>query len=116
MKLIPRRPLSVLSAAAMLTTGLGAATVSPASAAQADTYRPVANDCSAGYVEFTFDDGPDVNTPQVLTALQNLNLRATFFVLGSKLANNPGNVATLADELAAGFSVQNHTFDHSSWT
>src|SRR4051812_44304962 len=116
MNLIPRRPLSVLSAAAMLTTGLGAATVSTASAAQADTYRPVANDCSAGYVEFTFDDGPDVNTPAVLSTLQNLNLKGTFFVLGSKLTNNPGNAATLAAEVAGGFSVQNHTFDHTSWT
>lgn len=111
-----RRPLSLLTAAALLMTGLAVSSVASAGTAQAETHRPVDNDCSAGYVAFTFDDGPDVNTPAVLSALQNLNLKATFFVLGSKLTNNPANAATLASEVAAGFSVQNHTYDHSSWT
>jgi peptidoglycan/xylan/chitin deacetylase (PgdA/CDA1 family) len=84
--------------------------------ADTPTYSPINNDCSAGYVEFTFDDGPDVNTPAVLQALEGLNLTATFFVLGDKLDNNPTNQQTLQAEVANGFSVQNHTYDHSSWT
>jgi peptidoglycan/xylan/chitin deacetylase (PgdA/CDA1 family) len=84
--------------------------------ALADTYSPINNDCSGGYVAFTFDDGPDVNTPAVLTALQGLNLTATFFVIGDKLVNNPTNDQTLQQEVADGFSVQNHTYDHASWT
>jgi peptidoglycan/xylan/chitin deacetylase (PgdA/CDA1 family) len=110
-QLIHTRRLGVLTTAALFAAVLG--TASPA---RADTYRPVANDCSAGYVAFTFDDGPDINTPAVLSNLQNLNLKATFFVVGSKLTNNPDNVATLAAEVAGGFSVQNHSFDHASWT
>jgi peptidoglycan/xylan/chitin deacetylase (PgdA/CDA1 family) len=81
--------------------------------AVASDWQPVANDCSAGYVSFTFDDGPGVNTPAVLQALQGLNLNATFFVLGNKTAQDP---QTVASELAAGFSVQSHGYDHSSFT
>ena len=84
--------------------------------ADTPTYSPINNDCSAGYVEFTFDDGPDVNTPAVLQALEGLNLTATFFVLGDKLDNNPTNQQTLQAEVVDGFSVQNHSYDHASWT
>src|SRR5438034_5262514 len=77
---------------------------------------PINNDCSGGYVSFTFDDGPGPNTPAVLQALEGLNLTATFFVLGGNLVNNPTNDQTLQAEVANGFSVQNHTYDHASWT
>ena len=85
--------------------------------ARADTtYSPINNDCSGGYVDFTFDDGPGVNTPAVLQALEGLNLKATFFVIGDKLPGNPANDQAIQDEVANGFSVQNHTYDHASWT
>lgn len=117
MKLTHTRPLRFVAATALLGTVLVVAPIAPTKSALADTgYRPLNNDCSAGYVEFTFDDGPDVNTPLVLTTLEGLNLNATFFVLGDKLDNNPSGQATLADEVAHGFSVQNHTYDHASFT
>jgi peptidoglycan/xylan/chitin deacetylase (PgdA/CDA1 family) len=78
--------------------------------------RPINNDCSAGYVAFTFDDGPGSKTPTVLRALRDLNLKATFFVIGIKLDRSPTNRQTMRDELAAGFGVQNHTYDHASLT
>jgi len=84
--------------------------------ADTTTYAPINNDCSAGYVAFTFDDGPDVNTPTVLQALEGLNLKATFFVLGTKLDNSAANQQTLQDEIANGFGVQNHSYDHTSFT
>jgi len=101
-----------LTAAAVLCAVAG----SLPTAAHAADIRPIANDCSAGYVAFTFDDGPDINTPTVLTALKNLNLKGAFFVLGSKLTGNAANTAIVADEVAGGFSVQNHSYDHASWT
>jgi peptidoglycan/xylan/chitin deacetylase (PgdA/CDA1 family) len=87
-------------------------TVSPARAA----VKPIHNNCSGGYVAFTFDDGPGRNTPAVLAALKALKLKATFFVLGSQLDSSAANRQTMRVELARGFSVQNHTYDHASFT
>jgi peptidoglycan/xylan/chitin deacetylase (PgdA/CDA1 family) len=75
--------------------------------------HPINNDCSAGTVSFTFDDGPDTYTADVMAKLLALNIHATFFVMGEKVQANPQMVAT---EVANGFSVQNHTFDHASFT
>src|SRR6266702_4424712 len=114
-----KRSLPAVTAATILLSVVGLQ-ANPLSVGQAwadtPTYSPINNDCSGGYVAFTFDDGPDVNTPAVLQALEGLNLTATFFVLGHKLDNNPTNQQTLQAEVANGFSVQNHTYDHSSWT
>ena len=66
-----------------------------------------------GRVAFTFDDGPDIYTAQVMARLRALNLQATFFVLGSKVQQNP---QMLRDAAAAGFGIGNHTYDHQSFT
>lgn len=81
--------------------------------ASAATYTPISNDCSAGYVAFTFDDGPDITTPAIVQALLGLNLHATFFVNGSKVVEHP---AILASEVANGFTVGSHLYDHASMT
>jgi peptidoglycan/xylan/chitin deacetylase (PgdA/CDA1 family) len=101
---------SVVAICAALILVLG---IKPARAVAA---TPINNDCSGGSVAFTFDDGPGPNTPAVLQALQALNLKATFFVLGNRLDGSPPNQQTLQDEVAEGFSVQNHTYDHTSFT
>ncbi len=71
--------------------------------------RPVDNDCSGGFVYFTFDDGPFVNTPYVLDHLRRLNLKATFYVLGDRAREWPNLIRR---EVREGHSVQNHTFSH----
>ena len=111
-----RRSRSTVTVGAVLLSAIGLLALSNGRALADTTYSPINNDCSGGYVEFTFDDGPDVNTPAVLQALEGLNLTATFFVLGDKLVNNPANDQTLQAEVSNGFSVQNHTYDHASWT
>jgi peptidoglycan/xylan/chitin deacetylase (PgdA/CDA1 family) len=78
--------------------------------------RPLANDCRSGNVTFTFDDGPGPNTPLVLEVLERLHLSATFFVLGDKIAGNPAGQRAVRDEVAHGFQVGNHTYDHASFT
>ena len=98
---------AILLGAALLVLG-----VKPVHAAQ----TPIDNDCSGGYVAFTFDDGPGPNTPAVLQALEDLNLKATFFVNGKKLNGSAAGRQAVRDELAGGFSVQNHTYDHASFT
>jgi peptidoglycan/xylan/chitin deacetylase (PgdA/CDA1 family) len=111
-----RRSWSAVTVGTALLSTIGLLALSNARAWADTTYSPINNDCSGGYVEFTFDDGPDVNTPQLLQALEGLNLTPTFFVLGDKLVNNPTNDQILQAEVANGFSVQNHTYDHASWT
>jgi peptidoglycan/xylan/chitin deacetylase (PgdA/CDA1 family) len=63
-----------------------------------------------GHVALTFDDGPDpASTPRFLTTLAALEVRATFFVLGTMLAQAPW----LGGELtAAGHEVAVHGWDH----
>jgi peptidoglycan/xylan/chitin deacetylase (PgdA/CDA1 family) len=76
---------------------------------RAHDVRPLANDCSGGRVYLTFDDGPGLGTPFVLDRLEQLNLRATFFLIGDRVA---GNEDILKREMADGDSLQNHSFHH----
>jgi peptidoglycan/xylan/chitin deacetylase (PgdA/CDA1 family) len=85
-------------------------------AAGADFTVPINNDCSAGNVAFTFDDGPGPNTPAVIQTLKDLNLTATFFVSGNKVDASAATQQVVRDEIAAGFGVGNHTYDHVSFT
>ena len=65
-----------------------------------------------GHVALTFDDGPDpVSTPAFLEVLGDLELRATFFMLGSMARRTPGLAAEVA---AAGHEVGVHGDLHRS--
>jgi peptidoglycan/xylan/chitin deacetylase (PgdA/CDA1 family) len=62
------------------------------------------------HVALTFDDGPDpVSTPRFLDALDDLGVRATFFVLGSRVAYAPG---LAADAVARGHEIAVHGWSH----
>jgi peptidoglycan-N-acetylglucosamine deacetylase len=64
----------------------------------------------ADHVALTFDDGPDPeSTPSFLAALNEREIRTTFFMLGSMVENAPGLAAEIA---AAGHEVGVHGFDH----
>jgi len=60
-------------------------------------------------VALTFDDGPSIYTPQVLTILQRYGVNATFFPIGQNIAQFP---AYLRQALAEGNAIGNHTFTH----
>ena len=65
-----------------------------------------------GHVALTFDDGPDpASTPAFLDVLSELNLRATFFMLGSMARRAP---ELAADVAAAGHEVGVHGDLHRS--
>ena len=65
-----------------------------------------------GPVALTFDDGPDPgSTPEFLAALDELDWKATFFMLGSMVARAPGLAAEVA---AAGHEVAVHGLEHRS--
>jgi peptidoglycan/xylan/chitin deacetylase (PgdA/CDA1 family) len=64
---------------------------------------------SSRHVALTFDDGPDVvSTPSFLRLLDQLGVRATFFVLGRHL----GEGALLREMAAAGHGIGVHGWDH----
>lgn len=64
-----------------------------------------------GEVALTFDDGPDPRTtPDTLELLESRGVRATFFVVGSRVAAAGSLVAEAA---ARGHRVENHSFRHS---
>ncbi|HET7922118.1 MAG TPA: polysaccharide deacetylase family protein [Gammaproteobacteria bacterium] len=65
------------------------------------------------WVALTFDDGPDpVVTPQVLDVLAEAGARATFFVIGEKLAAQPELARRMVSE---GHVLGNHSWRHSRW-
>lgn len=77
---------------------------------QAQVVRKVDLDDANKYVALTFDDGPWKNTTdQILAILKKNNIRATFFIIGQHLKNNPEVGKRVA---AAGHVIGNHTWHH----
>ncbi len=71
------------------------------------------NSCSAGYVTFTFDDGPDKQTLTLASELKAEHVPAVFFEIGEKVAENPGITRELVKQ---GFVIGDHTYTHESLT
>lgn len=68
------------------------------------------NDEKIAYL--TFDDGPTkVATPKVLDILKEEDVKATFFVIGKYVKNNPEIVKRAYQE---GHYIANHGYDHSN--
>jgi peptidoglycan-N-acetylglucosamine deacetylase len=62
------------------------------------------------YIAITFDDGPHgVNTPRLLAMLRERKIRATFFLLGECVAENPEVAKEIVKE---GHEVGNHSWSH----
>ncbi len=57
----------------------------------------------------TFDDGPTEWTPKILDVLRRYHVKATFFVIGSRVADNPGILAQMVKD---GHEIGIHTFTH----
>lgn len=64
----------------------------------------------SGEIAITFDDGPDPRTtPALLKTLDELNLRATMFVIGQKCR---GNRQLLKEVAEAGHTIACHGYSH----
>ncbi|TLS37632.1 polysaccharide deacetylase family protein [Pseudalkalibacillus caeni] len=64
-------------------------------------------------VAITFDDGPSEKyTPQILDVLKKYDAKATFFVVGSRLIDQPDIVKR---QVKAGHELANHTYDHPNF-
>ncbi|MGW0159170.1 polysaccharide deacetylase family protein [Mycobacterium sp. NPDC003323] len=64
-------------------------------------------------VALTFDDGPAPHTDRLLKVLADNDARATFFLIGDKVAADPAGAARIA---AAGVEIGNHTWSHPDLT
>ena len=65
-------------------------------------------------VALTFDDGPDRTfTPQILNVLKQYDVKATFFLIGSRAAEHPDIVRRIVRE---GHVVGNHSYSHPLFT
>jgi endo-1,4-beta-xylanase len=95
--------------AVIVASTLFAAAVAPGVAPAA-----TAAACGSGYVALTYDDGPNGGTTtQLLNALRSAGVRATFFNIGSKVAQNP---ALARSQVDAGMWVGNHSWSHPHLT
>jgi peptidoglycan/xylan/chitin deacetylase (PgdA/CDA1 family) len=62
-------------------------------------------------VSLTFDDGPDkIYTPKILDKLKKYNIKATFFLMGSRVIKHPEIVKRIIDE---GHIIASHTWSHA---
>ncbi len=69
---------------------------------------------ATGCVALTFDDGPHVTlTPQLLDILRSEGIRATFYVVGQRVASWPDIVARAVRE---SHEIGNHSWNHALFT
>jgi cellulose synthase/poly-beta-1,6-N-acetylglucosamine synthase-like glycosyltransferase/peptidoglycan/xylan/chitin deacetylase (PgdA/CDA1 family) len=65
-------------------------------------------------IALTFDDGPDPEwTPKILDVLAKHGAHAAFFVMGGRVAENPGLTRRIVRE---GHEIGNHTYTHVDMT
>ncbi|OBA57465.1 carbohydrate degradation protein [Mycobacterium sp. 1100029.7] len=60
-------------------------------------------------VALTFDDGPSPFDERLLQILKDNDAKATFFLIGNKVAANPAGAKRIAD---AGMEIGSHTWEH----
>lgn len=70
-------------------------------------------DPSRPMVALTFDDGPSETTPKILSLLDQYGGRATFFVVGNRLANYNDILVQIAEQ---GSEIGCHTWSHKKLT
>ena len=58
----------------------------------------------------TFDDGPSAVTPTILEVLKQENVKASFFVLGSRVEDMPDIIKRIYEE---GHYIANHGYSHT---
>ena len=78
-----------------------------------DFYAPQtysANSAPNKTAYLTFDDGPSGNTDIILQTLQEENVKATFFVVGT---DDAGNLARMRRIVQEGHTIGMHSYSHS---
>jgi peptidoglycan/xylan/chitin deacetylase (PgdA/CDA1 family) len=65
---------------------------------------------NAHTIALTFDDGPNAHTDEVLDALKEMHVKATFFIVGNQAHRHPEILARIARE---GHLLANHSATHA---
>jgi peptidoglycan/xylan/chitin deacetylase (PgdA/CDA1 family) len=65
---------------------------------------------NAHTIALTFDDGPNAHTDEVLDALKEMHVKATFFIVGKQAHRHPETLARIARE---GHLLANHSATHA---
>lgn len=60
-------------------------------------------------ISLTFDDGPTENTQEILKVLNNLNVKATFFLCGIGIEARKEDAAAIVSD---GHGIGNHSYSH----
>ena len=68
-------------------------------------------DSGAKLMAITFDDGPGDYTLDLLDALAQRGVKATFFITGSRVSAYPGVLDAI---VAGGHQLANHTHNHKN--
>jgi peptidoglycan-N-acetylglucosamine deacetylase len=66
-------------------------------------------DTTEKVVALTFDDGPTEKTEEILKILDEANVKATFFLTGREIKENPEAASMIAE---AGHELANHSYSH----
>lgn len=61
-------------------------------------------------VALTFDDGPSVNTAEILSILRHEDIKATFYLTGKEIEENLEDAKKIVDE---GHEIGNHSYSHT---
>lgn len=102
----PEVSASPTDAAALATEASPEPTQRPA-----DLLKAVVNNDGIKTAYLTFDDGPtNANTPKILDILRRYNIKATFFQVGSLIADNPDMSRRVYEE---GHLIANHSYSHN---
>lgn len=108
LRLIPGGPLGVAAVALALAVTVAVGVMSQRCGFFARPLNEVPRERPE--LALTFDDGPDPeHTPRVLELLAGAGARATFFVIGDKVARHPQLARRI---VAEGHELANHTTSH----
>ncbi|MCV7080430.1 polysaccharide deacetylase family protein [Mycolicibacterium insubricum] len=105
-----RTVIGAVAAALVLVIGALAGKV------KLDSRSEAATDVDCAVVKciaLTFDDGPGPYTDRLLKILADNDAKATFFLIGNKVAANPDGAKRIAE---AGMEIGSHTWEHPNMT
>lgn len=107
-----RTRLAAVLTSTLLALGTLAAAPAPAQASPGRDHR--VTPCSRGLVALTFDDGPSATvTRRLVRLLRRLEVPATFFMVGTRVAAYPALARQVHD---GGFTIGSHTWAHTDLT
>lgn len=109
-----RTRIAAVTAAVITACFLSVSSITAsASPVSGEAPRPPQDAATGPLIALTFDDGPSILTPEVLKILKKHRVKATFFMQGEHVAENPDLARRVVQE---GHVVGNHSYTHPRFT